>query len=247
MKIVIHPLTYIILLSILLCGYFNYFLIISIILIVHDLGHLFFMKLFHIYINKIEILPFGSMIHTDIKYNIESNKLFLISSGGVLFQLILNIIFYLLIKYSLLSNYSYQIFLTYNKLIIIFNLLPIIPLDGSKIFISLIERFLSYKRSLIIVNIISIILIIILIFNQELSLNLILVSFFLFYKSYYEIFNHAFIFHKFLLERYLNNYKYPKIKKIKKIKDIYKNKFNFINNEREDKYLAKIFDIKKYF
>ena len=173
--------------------------------------------------------------------------MFLISSGGVLFQLILYIIFNLLLKYSLISNYSYQIFLTYNELIIIFNLLPIIPLDGSKIFISLIERFLSYKISLIIVNIISIILIIILIFNQELSLNLILVSFFLFYKTYYEIFNHAFIFHKFLLERYLNNYKYLKIKKIKKIKELYKNKFNFINNEREDKYLAKMFDIKKYF
>ena len=64
--------TYLLLLSILLCGYFNYLLIISLILIIHDLGHIVFLKLFKIKINNITILPFGSIINSDLKLNTES-------------------------------------------------------------------------------------------------------------------------------------------------------------------------------
>ena len=69
--------TYLLLLSILLCGYFNYLLIISLILIIHDLGHIVFLKLFKIKINNITILPFGSIINSDLKLNTESYKIFI--------------------------------------------------------------------------------------------------------------------------------------------------------------------------
>ena len=147
MKIKINALTYLIIFSFLLCGYFNYFLIISLILICHDIGHIITMKLFKINISSINILPFGSIIDTNIKYNNSSNKSLLISLAGVIMQLFLYIIFYFLLRHNFISNLSYNIFLTYNKSLIIFNLLPIIPLDGSKMLLSIFDRFLPYDSS----------------------------------------------------------------------------------------------------
>ena len=247
MKINIHPLSTFILLGILLCGYFNYFLIISIILICHDLGHLILMRIFNVKIIDIQILPFGSMINTNIKYNLSSTKLFLISIGGVLIQLVLYLIFYLLLKFNLITNLSYQIFLTYNKLIILFNILPIIPLDGSKTLLSFLERVFPYKISIKILNIISLLSTILFILLNEINLNLLLIGAFLLFKTYTEILEHSFIFNKFLLERYLYKINYKKTKNVTNIKMIYKNKYNFINNESEDRFLAKIFDNKGYF
>ncbi len=240
-KIKIHPLTYFIMLSVLLCGYFNYFLIISFILVIHDLGHIITIKLFKLKIYDIKILPFGSIINAEINYNIESNKLFIISIFGIIMQIIMHYTMNILFNLSIINDISLNIFRFYNKLIIIFNLLPIIPLDGSKILLSILERLLPYKKTLIIENIISLIFIIIFIFNNDLNLNIILITSFLFLKTYETMLNHSYIFHKFLLERFLYSNKNRKIKFIKDIKNIYKSKYNYINNIREEKYLAKLF------
>ena len=76
----INPVTYFLLLSILLCGYFNYFVVIFVILFFHEIGHMMMIKLFNEKIKKIEILPFGAIIKMDMQANISSIKLFLISS-----------------------------------------------------------------------------------------------------------------------------------------------------------------------
>ena len=49
------------------------------------------------------------------------------------------------------------------------------------------------------------------------------------------------IYNKFLLERYLYKPNFKKVKYIKSIKQIYKNRINFINNSNEIKVLEKIF------
>ena len=246
-KIKVHPLTYFILFSILICGYFNYFLIISFILLIHDLGHIIVMRIFNIKIYNLTILPFGSIIKSNIKYNLNSNIQLLISISGILMQLMLYFIFKFLFELGFVNDISLSIFNYYNKLIILFNVLPIIPLDGSKVLLSFLERIFPFKLSLKIVNIISLVFIVIFILLNKVNLNLILMFTFLLLKTYEEILNHNYIFNKFLLERYLaktNNYK---IKYIKSINNIYKNRFNFIKNESESRFLAKLFDIESYF
>ena len=71
----INPVTYFLLLSILLCGYFNYFVVIFVILFFHEIGHMMMIKLFNEKIKKIEILPFGAIIKMDMQTNISSIKL----------------------------------------------------------------------------------------------------------------------------------------------------------------------------
>ena len=234
----IHWLTYLILISVLLAGYFNYFLIISIILFFHELGHIILIKLFGCQIKKIEILPFGCIINTNIGPNTNSIKILLISLGGVMAQL-----FLFLIMPNFLSSINYPIFMTYNSLLIWFNLLPIIPLDGSKILASIFESFISYKKAMIIQNIISSLAIIILIIYITFhALNVYLIISFLIYKTYEQIKNHTHLFNYFLLDRHLNKYNFKKIKHISLIKHIYKNRFNFIKGENEDRVLSSYFN-----
>ncbi len=237
----VSPLTYIILFSALLCGYFNYVLIILTILFIHDLGHIILMKIYKINIYEISILPFGSIIKSDINYNIKSIKQFFISSAGILAEIILFFLFSFLYQIGLINDISYNIFFQYNKLIIFFNILPIIPLDGSKILLSLIENILPYKLCLKVVNICSLIWIILFIYFNKMTFNLILIGLFLFLKTYEEILNHKLIFNKFLIERCLYNFNYKKVKYVKDIKLIFKNRLNIINYESETKVLKEKF------
>ncbi len=78
---------------------------------------------YKIRINKITIFPFGSIIDTNIKYNEKSYIKFLIAFGGVIFQLFLYFIFYYLFRLGIIFRIDYQIFMRYNLMIILFNLL----------------------------------------------------------------------------------------------------------------------------
>lgn len=236
MKVIIHPLTYLLLLTIFLCGKFNYFLIISTILFVHDLGHILIMIKYKIRINMITIFPFGSIIETDIKYNERSYIKLLIALGGIIFQLMLYLVFYSLFNLGIVNRIDYQIFMRYNLMIILFNLLPIVPLDGSKVLESILELFTPYKITLYLEVIISLIFTCVLFYKSAFSLDLIIIIIFLLYKSYEFMFNIKYIYYKFRLERYLNRVIYKKIKYIKNINYIYKNRLNFINNIIEYKY-----------
>ena len=227
----IHPITYLILISVLLSGYFNYFLIISTILLIHDLGHIFFLKIYKYKIYNITILPFGSIINSSINSNSSTKEILFISIAGVIAQIILYPVFYFLNLFYI-NDISYNIFLNYNKIILLFNLLPITPLDGSKVLLCLLENIFSYKKSLKIINLISIISIILFIIYLSFNgLNSYLIIIFLLYKTYEKIKNHKYIFNQFLLGRYLCNRNYFKIK------NIFKNRYNFIDNQNEEKIL----------
>lgn len=227
----------------LLSGYFNYFLIIFFILLIHDLGHIITLKYFNYNVSSIIILPFGSILNSNLKQNSKSLEIFIISISGVLAQIMLYPIMHFL-NQIYISDLSYNIFLNYNKIILLFNLLPIIPLDGSKIMLSVLENFFSYKKTLKIINIISIITIILFsIYITLYSLNSFLIIMFLIYKTWFEIKNHKVLFNNFLLSRALSKNNNKKIKYIPNIKYIFKNKFNFINNTGENKVLKALYRI----
>lgn len=229
----INPVTYFLLLSILMCGYFNYFVVIFVILFFHEIGHLMMIKLFNEKIKKIEILPFGAIIKMDMQTNISSIKLFLISSFGIVMQFFLYVPFEYLYNNGVMNDLTYQIFLTYNKLIILFNIMPVVPLDGSKVLGSILEMIIPYKLNLKLINIVSVFVIVIFLSINDFNLSLIVIECFLVMETLKLIRNHNYIFNSFLLERYLYNIEHKRVKRVRSIKNIYKNYYNFINNIRE--------------
>lgn len=230
----IHSSFLIFLLLLLFSGYINYAVILLIIITFHEIGHIITIKSLGYKITKIVIYPIGGIITTNININISSNKLFLISISGILMQILLGF----LIPNSI---NNYEVFHSLNIALIIYNLLPIYPLDGYKIYLSLIERCFSYSLCIKISYILSMIGIFIL-FSYTKS---IITFIYLYYLNIFYLLNYKYYMHKFLLERYLYNFKYCKIKYVSSINNIFKTRYNYIKYDNiyieEKDVLSKIF------
>ena len=245
MKIIkVDPLTIYYLFILFLTGFLVNGIIIFIIVIIHELGHIIVIKHYGYQINSINLYPFGGITKIDKDLNTGTNKELLIASGGIIAQVILLIIVYLLP----IRLYIKDIIFKYNISILLFNLLPIIPLDGSIIVNSILNKYLPFKRSYLVNIIISIIGIIIYItFNYWYSLNNYLIIGLFIYKIYEYIKNYRLIWNRFLLERYLHNYKYHNINTKKGDLNILKidTYQYFINNKKvisEKTLLKEIYD-----
>lgn len=213
------------------------------ILVFHDLGHIAVLKILGYKIERIEILPFGGNIETNMGLNSASRDILLVSIAGVLAQIILYGIFYYLYMIGWMGDLFFNIFFKYNTILILFNLLPIYPLDGNKIFTSILECFWSFRCSLIISNVFALIFLGCFGYlNYIWELGSYPIIFFLLFKVISYIKEYKFIWNKFLVERALGQNRYKKIKNISSIKGIYKNKFNFINGISERKVLLKKFN-----
>ena len=213
----IHLSTYFLVLSFLLTGLIKNIILIYFIVIFHELGHIFIIKILGYKIVKVDIYPSGGLTTINKKINTKILHDILIASFGIIFQIILYLIFYLLFKMSWIREGTYLLFQTYNTTILIFNLLPIIPLDGYQFLRCVWELIFPYKKAFLISAIISIIFILFFItFNQIFSLNNYLIVTFLIYKMVTEFKNFKYQNYRFQLERALYNFKYHHIKNEKK-------------------------------
>lgn len=213
----INPATYFIILTFLLTGLIKNIILVYIIVIFHELGHILIIKKLNLKITKVEIYPMGGITTINKKINSSIKEEIIISLAGIFFQFLLYLIFLLLYQNNLISPNTYDIFNTYNKTILIFNLLPIIPLDGYIFIRSLIEIYFPYKLAYYISLIISIISIILFItYNELLSLNNYLIISFLVYKIITSLKEFKYNYLRFELERYLNDFQYRTIKHEKK-------------------------------
>ena len=240
-KIYIHPLFIMTLFIFVSIGYFRFLIYFMLLILVHELGHIIISLLFKWNIDKIIILPFGGLTKYNEMINRPLIEEFLIAISGIIFQLI----FYLVVK----DFIDYKYFKAINYFIILFNLIPIYPLDGSKILNIFFNLITSFKNSLALTIIISYIFIIIfsLLFFSVNKIIAFIIVFLLIevnrlYKERKELFN------KFLLERYLNEFKFKKkktINNVDKMKKDYRHLF-YIDGKylTESYFLKKMFDIR---
>lgn len=236
-----------ILLILLLCGYIRIGLIIMFIVLFHELGHVLVCLFFKYKIINITIYPFGGITKIEKDININPSKELILAFAGIFMQIILIFIV------KLFSIHDYELFLKYNYSIMLFNLIPIIPLDGSIIVKSILNKFFSFKKSYVLYIIISIISVFLyVIINYKYSINNYLIIGIFIYKIYYSIKEYKFIYNKFLLERYLKKYKFNYISTKKGNLDILKlDTYQYFKEDEkivsEAKKLEERFDKYKYF
>lgn len=247
-KIVFKDLTIIVIFLSLLGGFFKRIIFILIIVLLHEFGHVLVCFLFHYKIDRVEIFPFGGITKIDKHLNNSIYKDIILALGGITIQLI--ILF--LGKIHIINN---ELFLEYNYIIMLFNMLPIIPLDGSKIVFELLNIIMSYNKSLISYIWISILSIIIFIYYNLTCLvdKYIIIGLFI-QKTLEIILNRQLIINKFILERKIYHLKFRKSKcknedplRYKKDIKYYYYLGNKLVDEREYlcNYLGKI-DLDKY-
>ena len=211
------------------------YLYVFLIVIIHELGHAYVAKLFNWHIEKIEVYPFGGCVKFNEDINRPSYEELLILLAGPIIQMLTFVIVLILYKNDLLSLRNYLIFKEYNYSLLIFNLMPIYPLDGGRLFNILMNYLLPYKKGNKLVILISFIIMLFLIFYFK-NVNFLFMSFIILLEIYLYYKRQDYLYNKFLLERYLNKYHFKKYKIIKDKINMYKEKRHILKNN--DYYLT---------
>lgn len=244
-KIDINVSTLLFILLYFFCGYIKDIIIIYFIIFFHELGHVFMSLLFKRKILKITLYPFGGITKTNSYLNSSMKEDFYIYIGGILFQIVLELIVVLLYYNQIIDFDLITKIYMYNHSMILFNLLPIIPLDGYLLFNLLFNKYLAYYKSLYFSFFLSILILIW--FTLKNYDNYIIISF-LIYNSTIYLKNIGFLYNRFILERYLYDFNYKKILyyNYDNLKALRKNCFCYFkkNNryQSEKKILMKKFD-----
>lgn len=224
---------------VILTGAFTPFIIISVLIIFHELGHFIIAKTLGIEVDKIYLYPLGGISKFNIKYNEKFIKELLIIISGPIAQHITSILLTIIFpnKENIINSYHYGI--------LIFNLLPIVPLDGGKLLTLFLSSIFPFKKSIqLSIEIAYATLIFLLIINlPHIKLNSIILLLFIFIKIKAEQQKTNYIYEKFLLERYLNNYIFKNCILINEKNNFYKHKRHIIKENKqyflENEYLEK--------
>lgn len=222
-----------------LTGIFKNFVMFTLIIIVHELGHLITGILLGWKPDRIYIYPYGGCT----KFNEILNKPLIEELLILIMGPITQIIFFFLIK-NLLSYKDYILFRNYNYALLIFNLFPIYTLDGGRILNILLSYKIPYKKTLFISMYLSGAIIILLLIQTE-SLIFLVILLFIIFKLISEYKNIKFYYNKFLLERKLYPTRYKKIKVINNINEFYKDKKHVVREKNKSYTEKEILD--KYF
>lgn len=233
--------------SYVLCGYYINLIVFTTLIIVHEFGHYITARLLSFKVDKIVIYPFGGITKINDMINKDINSELLVATSGVIYQFLFFLIICYLNNKGIIRNYTLDIYRDYNSQIIFFNLLPIYPLDGSKIFNLLLSKWFNYNSSNKLTILISIICMVIFVllntYVRNYSYFMIVSILFVYNYKYFE--QIKYLYNRFLLERYLYNIKYSKTKIIDNPCKMYKNKMHIfkLNNKyiSEKKYLSKYY------
>lgn len=114
----------------------------------HESAHLIAAKLLGVPISEIRLTPFGGMSRIENLYLLEPPRLACISIAGPAANLLLLFVSSALCHWGLLSAASTISLIRINLLLMLFNLLPALPLDGGRILYAILFRLTSRRRAL---------------------------------------------------------------------------------------------------
>ncbi|MED1561371.1 M50 family metallopeptidase [Alkalihalobacillus alcalophilus] len=132
-KIKIHPLFWFVLGIGIITGYFREVLMVFMIVFIHELGHAVAASYFKWKINKIELLPFGGVAEVEDNGNKPFREELMIILAGPIQHVWMIGLSFSFAGSSFWSEQAHQLFLNHNLVILLFNLLPILPLDGGRL------------------------------------------------------------------------------------------------------------------
>ena len=208
----------------LITGLIKEIIVIFMLLFIHEIGHYSATKYYKWNIKKITFYPFGGLITFEDQIDKPLKEELLITLMGPIFQIIIYMICYHLYNNYYINEYMFSLIKNYHYGILLFNLLPIIPLDGSKILNILLNRFLNFRKSYIVTIYSSLIVLIISIYNVFNDTSYYILICFLLYQVFINIKNKNYIYNKFILEKKLYPKQYNQYKKVNNYKKMYRNK-----------------------
>lgn len=170
------------------------------------MGHAAAASFFSWRIKRIALLPFGGVAEMEEHGNRPLKEELVVILSGPLQHLWMMGAAYLLYQLSFLSEGMYELFIQYNLMILLFNLLPIWPLDGGKLVFLLLSIYQSFpnahRRVLLISAACTVLFSVFILTFSPINLNIWVVIAFLLFSLYHEWKQSRYVFMRFLLERY---------------------------------------------
>ncbi|MCM3700361.1 M50 family metallopeptidase [Paenibacillus macerans] len=210
MTISFHPLFVIIMLMSVLTGHFLELLSLFAIVFIHELGHVAAARMYGIRVLSVQMLPFGGVAVMEDAGDLTAGREIAIALAGPLQNVLLIFASLLLHAAGLWDGPFLDYFIHSNILIALFNLLPILPLDGGKISQAFCSFLLPYHATLIwsyrISLLFSVLLIAysllpLLLLREGLQLNILMIGIFLLYSNTIDYRNIPYRFLRFLVNR----------------------------------------------
>ena len=229
-KIKIDISTYVIVLLSFLAGYFEYTFLTIIIIIVHEMGHFLTGCFLKLKVKEISLFMFGGVTIFDEDLNLNIFKEILVVVMGPITQIMFYILVYYLYTKGFVSVNTMKKVSKINLLLLSFNLLPILPLDGGKILNNILDLILSYDLAHKVSLAVSFLALpLVFLFDNKLIIILVFVS--LLMRLFEELKCHKFRINKLLLERKLKGIKFKKLREFTSLTKVKRNVtyYRFIN------------------
>lgn len=191
-------------------GHFVELITLFVIVFIHEWGHVAAARWFGVNVVSVQMLPFGGVAVMEDTAFLHAGREMVIALAGPLQNGLLIGFASLLHAFGLWDGPFYEYFVQGNILIALFNLLPVLPLDGGKIWQSLFSMILPYHSALVWSLRISLLFSFFVIGyavsplvlqNGALQLNLLLIGLFLLYSNYVDYRNIPYRFMRFLMNR----------------------------------------------
>jgi stage IV sporulation protein FB len=192
----------------LLTGYFIELITLFGIVFIHEMGHVAAAKGLGWRIKEVQLLPFGGVVEVDEQGNISAWEETIVALAGPLQNGIMVLFAIMMHKWGGWNNEWSSYFMQANLMIGLFNLLPVLPLDGGKIMQSFFSLLFNYYRTILYCTWLSItmsILIIVVSILQfssvGIQLNLLMIGLFLLFANGYQLRNIQYQYIRFLMHR----------------------------------------------
>ncbi|MFC5447252.1 M50 family metallopeptidase [Paenibacillus aestuarii] len=203
-----HPLFTLILIGSALTGYFLEAVTLFGIVLVHELGHLAAAKGFGWRVREVQLLPFGGVIVVEELGTVPTGEELIVALAGPLQHVWMILTAWLAQWLGLGDAEWWNYFVEANVMIGLFNLLPVLPLDGGKVMQCLLGYVLSYHRTILytawismILSAIVIVAAIVQLLAGHLPLNLLVIGLFLLISNWYAYRQLPYHFFRFLMSR----------------------------------------------
>lgn len=204
----IHPLLWIVFALSALTGYILEILVLFGVILIHELGHAAAASCLKWRIRQIRLLPFGGVAEVEEAGNIPVWQELIVVLAGPAQHLLMIGLALLCRTLGFWDDMWTDYFIRVNLMIGLFNLLPILPLDGGKVIQALISLWLPYYRTLHITYTVSLLLSAMLmaaafgIWNAYgVDLNLFMIGIFLLIHNWFDYRNISYLFMRFLSSR----------------------------------------------
>jgi len=132
-----------------LTGYFIELMTLFVIVLVHELGHVFMAHAVGWKVTTVKLLPFGGVVEVDESGGSSARDELLVAAAGPLQNVWMIALAYFFSETGLWSHEWSKYFIEANIWIALFNMLPVMPLDGGKIVQALLSYRFSYYTTLL--------------------------------------------------------------------------------------------------